>query len=157
MVDTSSIGILDPPTPVERARIIEVWEASVRATHDFLTEADLAELVPLATEALRQLSPVHCVRDGAGRIVAFMVVQRAKIEALFVDPAQRGRGAGRTLVEHAIRELGARAVDVNEQNPLALGFYERLGFCPVGRSPLDAQGKPFPIVHMELGAVDVPG
>ncbi len=139
-------------TPAERARIGEVWEASVRATHDFLSAADLADLIPLATDALRQLSPIYCVRDAAGTIVAFMFVEHAKIEALFVDPAHRGRGAGRALVEHALRELGARTVDVNEQNPLAIGFYERLGFRAVGRSPRDGQGKPFPILHMELDA-----
>ncbi len=35
---------------VEKAdhlQLIEVWEASVRATHDFLTEHDLQELKPL--------------------------------------------------------------------------------------------------------------
>ena len=134
----------------DQARLREVWESSVRATHTFLTEDDLVFLKPLVREEPARLSPILCLRDRAGRPYAFMFVERSRIEMLFVAPAHRGSGAGRTLVEHAIRSLGARHVDVNEQNGLALRFYEHLGFRKTGRSPLDPQGKPFPILHMTL-------
>jgi putative acetyltransferase len=39
---------------------------------------------------------------------------------------------------------------VNEQNPQAVGFYEHIGFLITGRSTLDGQGKPFPLLHMKL-------
>lgn len=61
-----------------------------------------------------------------------------------------GRGIGKALLTHAIEELGVRAVDVNEDNTQAVGFYERLGFVQVGRSELDGQGKPYPTLHMKL-------
>jgi putative acetyltransferase len=32
--------------------LVPLWERSVRATHDFLTEADIDELRPLVREAL---------------------------------------------------------------------------------------------------------
>ena len=41
-------------------------------------------------------------------------------------------------------------VDVNEQNPQAVGFYRHYGFIQVARSPLDGEGKPFPLLHMAL-------
>ncbi|MGY0625916.1 MAG: GNAT family N-acetyltransferase, partial [Paraglaciecola chathamensis] len=44
----------------------------------------------------------------------------------------------------------ATKVDVNEQNPKALGFYQRIGFKVVGRSELDGQGKPYPLLHLAL-------
>ncbi len=47
---------------------------------------------------------------------------------------------------------GPSRVDVNEQNEQALGFYQHLGFSVIGRSPLDGQGKPYPLLHMELPA-----
>jgi len=49
------------------------------------------------------------------------------------------------------------AVDVNEQNEAALGFYKALGFSVVARSPTDAGGRPFPILHMKRAAPGVPG
>ena len=42
-----------PVGPDEGERLIEVWEASVRATHDFLSESDIAYLKPLVLPALR--------------------------------------------------------------------------------------------------------
>jgi putative acetyltransferase len=39
-------------------------------------------------------------------------------------------------------------VDVNEQNGAALGFYEALGFEVVDRSPVDEDGRPFPLLHL---------
>jgi putative acetyltransferase len=42
-------------------------------------------------------------------------------------------------------------VDVNEQNPQGVGFYRHMGFEQVGRSELDGQGNPFPLLHMRLG------
>ncbi|TMD66902.1 MAG: GNAT family N-acetyltransferase [Chloroflexi bacterium] len=51
-------------------------------------------------------------------------------------------------------ERGATTVDVNEQNDQALGFYLRMGFVVVGRSELDSNGKPYPLLHMRLASVN---
>jgi putative acetyltransferase len=136
---------------------MEVWEASVRATHQFLSAQDLTALIPLARQELATITPLHCLRDADGLVVAFMAVVDRKIEALFVAPTHRGGGAGRRLVEYAISELGATAVDVNEQNLQAIEFYERLGFRTVARSPVDSNGLAFPILHMELTATEKRG
>jgi putative acetyltransferase len=136
--------------PADRARVMDVWEASVRATHHFLTEQDMQTLMPLARNELAHIEPLHCLRDTEGSVYAFMAVDAREIATLFVAPTHRGAGAGRRLVELAISELNAERVDVNEQNHLAVGFYERMGFRAVARSALDAQGLPFPLVHMQL-------
>lgn len=41
----------------------------------------------------------------------------------------------------------AKAVDVNEQNPDALAFYEGRGFVIKGRSETDGEGRPFSLLH----------
>ena len=69
---------------------------------------------------------------------------------LFINPAARGKGIGKSLLIYAIRHLCTRKVAVNEQNQQAVGFYEHLGFQVVSRSALDSTGKPYPILHMEL-------
>ncbi|MGE0773305.1 MAG: hypothetical protein AB7K37_16455 [Cyclobacteriaceae bacterium] len=40
---------------------------------------------------------------------------------------------------------------MNEDNPGAAAFYQRMGFKVVSRSPTDPLGKPYPILHLELG------
>lgn len=41
-------------------------------------------------------------------------------------------------------------VDVNEQNTQAVGFYARAGFTVTGRSPVDDEGRPYPLLHLAL-------
>jgi len=134
----------------EGPRLVEVWEASVRATHHFLSEADIQFFKPLVLEGLLSLEDLLCVRDIAGDLVGFVGVADRRMEALFVHPSWHRVGIGRLLARHAIVELGVTAVDVNEQNQQAVAFYVRLGFEVHGRSELDSTGKPFPLLHMRL-------
>lgn len=136
-------------SPDEYGQIMDVWEASVRATHDFLPEEDLAfykHLIP------KYLSAVHLkgIRNAEGRIIAFTGIHEDKIEMLFIHPGERGKGLGRLLVTYAITHFHIRKVDVNEQNAQAAGFYLRMGFHTTGRSDTDDNGKPYPILHLEL-------
>lgn len=131
-------------------RVIEVWEASVRATHDFLHEDDIDLFRPLVRKELPQVEHLMGVRDKNGQIAGFIGVMDQKVEMLFLHPDARGQGAGKRLLTFAILHFGANALDVNEQNPRALGFYQHLGFEVVGRSELDWTGKPYPLLHMRL-------
>lgn len=137
-------------TPVDYPRALEVWESSVRATHDFLTEADIQSLKPQVHDHCLTRISLLCVRDETETVIGFVGVDAPKIEALFVDPAWQGKGGGRTLLEYAINELDAELVDVNEQNEQALGFYQHLGFEIAHRSDRDGFGKPFPLLHLKL-------
>jgi putative acetyltransferase len=130
------------------SRIIDVWEASVRATHHFLTEADIQFFKPLVRDGLPQMAALACVRDSEGQVIGFVGVAGDKAEMLFIHPAWRGQGIGYRLLMHAVTMLGATSVDVNEQNEQAVRFYRRMGFEVVGRSALDGTGKPFPLLHM---------
>lgn len=135
----------------EYPELIAVWEASVRPTHDFLSEEDIAYLRQLILTQYFDAVELHCVRDDLGAILGFCGVAEDNIEMLFVAPEHRGQGVGSALCRHAITELHATRVDVNEQNLQALGFYKHMGFRVTGRAALDGQGKPFPLLHMALG------
>ena len=127
-----------------------MWETSVRATHTFLTEDDIQFFKPLILNDFLDAVNLRCVKNDEGRILGFVGVAGGNIEMLFLDPGNRGKGIGRLLVQYAIDEMGAKKVDVNEQNPDAAGFYKHVGFEVINRSPLDSMGKPFPILHMAL-------
>ncbi|MCA8863711.1 acetyltransferase [Vreelandella titanicae] len=138
---------------VEKAdhlKLLEIWEASVRATHDFLAEEDLQELKPLILEQYFNAVDLRCAKNGHGEIQGFCGVHDGNIEMLFIAPDARGKGVGAMLAANAIDEQGASKVDVNEQNVQALGFYQYIGFKVTGRSPVDGQGKAYPLLHMAL-------
>lgn len=128
--------------------ILEIWEASVRASHRFLTEEDIGSLYPQAEDAVRQIETLWVMQDGP-RPVGFMGVQERKIEMLFLHPDYFRKGLGKIFVELAFRDLNVEYVDVNEQNPDAVKFYERMGFRTFHRDATDDQGNPFPILRMK--------
>ena len=130
--------------------ILDTWESSVRATHYFLSEEDIISIKPHVVEGAKYVSNFVCVRDEQGTIKAFMGIHDSKIEMLFVSNDSRGNGIGKKLIEHAIEVLNVNYVDVNEQNPQAVGFYKHMGFDTFKRSEFDEQGNPFPILHMKL-------
>ena len=142
--------------PIEKAgetdydEITELWEASVRATHHFLPEEDIAFFKPLLRNEFLQAVNLHLLRKDDGSIQGFIGTVEDRIEMLFVRPGAFGTGIGKRLLHYAITELQAKKVDVNEQNEGAVGFYLHAGFIIKGRSPLDGWGKPYPLLHLEL-------
>ena len=142
---------IEPAVPSQFERLVAIWESSVRATHHFLQESDIAALRPLLLNAYLPNLKVVIARDESGDIHGFLGVDENRIEMLFVDDASRGKGVGTLLLRHAIDHFGANEVDINEQNPQGVGFYQHMGFEQVGRSERDGQGNPFPLLHMRYG------
>jgi putative acetyltransferase len=138
-----------PVQPDDYPRVVEVWESSVRATHHFVAESDIQIFKPMVRDVLQHLN-LACIRDADGEVVGFIAVTDGNVDMLFIHADWRGLGVGGRLLRHAIDNMSAVALDVNEQNEQALGFYLRMGFEVVGRSPLDGTGKPYPLLHMRL-------
>jgi putative acetyltransferase len=137
-----------PAVPADHDALVDIWLRSVRATHHFLTEDDVQSLLKAVRGgALNGLELWVLAADGEP--VGFLGLAGAKVEALFLAPEVFRRGGGRMLVAHARRLKGRLAVDVNEQNPAAVRFYQACGFAVVGRSEVDDAGRPFPLLHMQ--------
>ena len=134
----------------EYSTVVDVQEESVRATHDFLKEEDIVYFKPLILNTYLDAVELRCIKDENGSIIGFSGVAEQNLEMLFIHPKARGRGVGKTLLEYCINELNVIKVDVNEDNPQAIGFYEKFGFTTYNRSELDSSGKPYPILHMRL-------
>ena len=134
-------------TQADYLTLIDLWARSVRATHDFLPETEIAQLKPLIlNEYFAQVCLHVVVRDN--QILGFLGSSEDNIEMLFIDPDFRRTGVGSSLLDFAVKQLGIYKVDVNEQNTQAVNFYKKSGFEVVGRSELDGQGNPYPLLHM---------
>ncbi len=137
-----------PSRAEDLPRLFEVWRSAVDATHGFVAPEDLAIIATQVREHYLPTAVLHVAVAADDCPLAFMGMADGMIESLFVDPAHHGRGIGRALVEAARGTSRTLAVDVNEQNIGARGFYERLGFEVVARSELDGSGMPYPILHL---------
>jgi putative acetyltransferase len=138
-------------TPTDHAALLDCWLRSVEATHHFVAPADVRAMIPQVRDYLASdSSGIWVACDAAGTIFGFMGLSGGQLESLFLAPEFQGRGVCRFLVQHA-RSLRANlTVDVNEQNTAAHRFYEACGFVVAGRSEFDGQGRPYPLLHLQL-------
>jgi putative acetyltransferase len=130
-------------------QLVHIWRKSVVASHTFLTSDDIDQIqnyVPMALENI----PTLLVVEEQGELLGFAGAEGNKLEMLFIDPDLRGKGIGKQIVQNLVANYQVTEVAVNEQNPLAKGFYEHMGFKVYRREPLDEQGNPFPILYMRL-------
>lgn len=143
---SQSIRLADPN---DYPKIMEIWVSAVKATHDFLAEEDFnyfKEAIP--RDYLPNLEVYLITENDEAK--GFASVAEGNLEMLFIHNDSRGKGYGKKLYEFMKEETGLTKVDVNEQNPQAIGFYEKMGFKKTGRSEKDGSGKDYPIIHMSL-------
>jgi putative acetyltransferase len=141
---------IEKVSPADYVTLVDVWEASVRATHDFITDADIAYYRPLILKNYLKTLELRAAIDLNRQIIGFMGISEYNLELLFIRPDKIRMGVGRQLVDLAVNEMNIRNVDVNEQNVQALNFYLHYGFKVTGRSETDSAGKPYPILYLTL-------
>ncbi|WP_131109026.1 GNAT family N-acetyltransferase [Pseudomonas sp. Sample_10] len=146
-------SVIHTPKQSDYEELTRVWEDSVRATHDFLPDSYINLLKNLVLTRYLDAVMLICTKDANQRITGFAGVAAGKVEMLFIDPQHRGQGLGRKLLRYALENLNADQLDVNEQNPQALGFYFKQGFEVIGRSEVDGMGQPYPLLHMRMRQV----
>ncbi|PTR32003.1 putative acetyltransferase [Rhodococcus sp. OK519] len=139
--------------PAEWPFLVRIWRSAVEATHTFLSPEDVDFY---ASRMLSDYLPAVelTVADVEGTPAGFSGLAGNSLEMLFVDDTYRGRGVGSALLRRALADHPDLILDVNEQNPQAVGFYERHGFVTRSRSATDADGRPFPILHMARSTAD---
>lgn len=131
-------------------KLLSIWEASVRATHLFLSDAEVLQIREYVPQALRGVEHLIVAESASGEPAAFMGTEGKRLEMLFLAPEERGKGLGKQLVQYGFEQYGIREVTVNEQNPQAVGFYEHMGFETYKRTDCDEEGNPYPLLYMKL-------
>lgn len=133
-----------------RLQLLEVWEASVRATHHFLHPDDIDFYKSVVSDIDFSQFTVYLSLSEQNEAMGFLGVAGNKLEMIFLKPDCIGKGIGKELVKLAIDKLNVTAVDVNEQNVNAVAFYKSFGFEVYKRTAKDDLGKPYPILKMKL-------
>ena len=142
--------IIRQATNADHPQLLNIWLRSVRATHHFLQESDIEALLPQLRDIYLPAVELWVAVDAEDCPLGFIGLNENHVEMLFIEPDLRGKGIGRALLDHARSSRNQMSVDVNEQNPGAVGFYLHYGFVQTGRSPLDGEGRPFPLLHLSL-------
>ena len=127
---------------------LELWERSVLATHDFLAEKDRQELKREIPTYLNYVNAYLWYKEQ--ELVGFSGTNGKNLEMLFLDPQYFNKGYGTEILQYLIHEENVCYVDVNKDNTSAMQFYLKNGFEQYSESPLDGQGREYPICHLKL-------
>lgn len=130
-------------------RLLSVWESSVKETHLFLSEDEIEEIKKYVPRALNEIPHLVIVENENQIPAGFMGIKERHLEMLFIAHEERGKGLGKELLTYGIENYSVHDLAVNEQNPLAKGFYERMGFTVYKRTENDEQGNPYPLLYMK--------
>lgn len=107
-------------------QLTELWEASVRATHHFLSENDICEIRSFLPMTINNVCHLVIATDAHHNPVAFMGIENGMLEMLFVNPSYIGVGIGHSIVQYGIDNFDIKEVTVNEQNPYFVGYFYNL-------------------------------
>lgn len=134
------IEVKDRPASLIK-QLLAVWESSVRATHLFLSEDEIESIKKYVPQALKEIPFLTIIENENQIPVGFMGIVEQHLEMLFISHEERGKGLGKELLKYGIEKYSVNDLAVNEQNPLAKGFYEHMGFEVYKRTECDEQGK----------------
>ena len=130
--------------------LLNVWEDSVRATHNFLSNEEIEKIKEFVPQALSNIVYLIIENDENEIPIAFMGIEKQKLEMLFITSKCRGKGIGKKMLLYGIENYKINDLAVNEDNPQAKGLYEHMGFKVYQRNELDDQGNPYPVLYMQL-------
>lgn len=130
-------------------KLLQVWESSVRATHLFLSDEEINNIKQYVPQALKDIPVLVVAENEDGNLAGFMGIAEKMLEMLFISADYRGQGTGKQLLQYGIENYSVNKLAVNEQNPLAKGFYEHMGFAVYKRTESDEQGNPYPLLYMK--------
>lgn len=128
--------------------LLDIWESSVKATHLFLSYNEINNIKQYVPQALMDVPALIIAKDKNENPVGFMGIANKRLEMLFISNESRGQGVGKQLLLYGFENYSVNELTVNEQNPLAKGFYEHMGFEVYKRTELDEQGNPYPLLYM---------
>lgn len=131
-------------------QLLNIWEASVRTTHLFLSDVEVKQIKSYVPQALEGVAHLIIAETENGELLGFMGIETQRLEMLFLSPTEQGKGLGRQLLQYGIQNYGVKELTVNEQNSQAVGFYEHLGFETYKRTECDEEGNPYPLLYMKL-------
>lgn len=116
----------------DHAELLHIWEKS---EFELLGRAGLAPLYHCSHEIRRlllEVSGVYAYPSPRGAPVGFVAVSESRIALLDVLPDYRYQGIGSALLRFAVKQAGAREVELPEAWAEAQAFYRHHGFTRNG-------------------------
>lgn len=109
-------------------KLIDIWEDSVKHSHDFLSDFDREKIKNdlLNSQVFFSLNYLICYDKD--KMIGFLAFVDDKIEMLFLSSKYFNKGIDTTLISKDINDYHLKYVEVNKDNYKAYKFYQKNGF-----------------------------
>ncbi|ECW8954593.1 GNAT family N-acetyltransferase [Campylobacter lari] len=109
-------------------KLIDIWEDSVKYSHDFLSDFDREKIKNdlLNSQVFFSLNYLICYDKD--EMIGFLAFVDDKIEMLFLRSKYFNKGIGTALISKAVNNYHLKYVEVNKDNYKAYKFYQKNGF-----------------------------
>lgn len=101
----------------DHPQLLNIWLRSVRATHHFLQESDIEALLLKLRDNYLPAVELWGAVDAEECPLGFIGLNENHVEMLFIEPDLRGKGIGRTLLDHARSSRSPMSVDGMNRTP----------------------------------------
>ena len=146
------------PNKNDIPQLLDLWEKSMRATHNFVKESDIESIKNEVKNALNSNINLLAIAKN-NNIVGFIATQENTIEMLFIHPQYFRQKIGLLLLKEACEKFlnGFAKIIVfcNTQNINALRFYESFGFKIIDKNPKDNAGRNYETFKLEVKLEDL--
>ena len=71
--------------------------------------------LPLKQRNLKSASTIAVIENVSGKVVAFMGIEKGRLEMLFISPEEIAKGLGKKLIQYGIQNYEIQEVTVNEK------------------------------------------
>ena len=121
-------------------KLVEIWEDSVKATHLFLQSKEIENIKEYVPQALQEVSNLIIAENENNDPIAFMGINKNKVEMLFVKNSERKKGIGEQLLNYGIFTI-----------IFGLGYWFSVHLLIYFMGvQIDEQGNNYPILYMRL-------
>lgn len=93
-------------SPQLSAALLKIQEASVRAAHLFLSDAEINQIKEYVPQAINQVGHLIIAENDSNTTIAFMGIENSRLEMLFLSPKERCKGIGKQLIQYGIKNYG---------------------------------------------------
>ncbi|ETA49910.1 GNAT family N-acetyltransferase [Ponticoccus alexandrii] len=150
-MENQHITIRSYDAATDLANLSAIWLDASLMAHPFIGKPRLMEQQKLIEGEYLPNSETWVACHG-DRSVGFISLLGDFVGGIFIAPDWQGRGIGRRLIDHALRQKGALSLEVYTRNEQAMRFYSALGFREVSRRAVDDLGYPYENARLHLKA-----
>ena len=90
---------LASPAAHELDALTDLWERSVRVTHDFLAPEDIPFFRRMVRQEALPAAEIYVIRDSGNGFAAFAGIGADRLEMLFVAPSANSWSTSRSIAE----------------------------------------------------------